>query len=115
MKPQEDIGSFIKTKLQSTEKPSNEETWDRIQSSLKERKKKKRFVFFLRWGAGIALLSIIGFFILNNNIDTSNTKQAAASQTDDVSISNSSKTENTHSNTVETNTNLDTDTSTLSS
>ncbi|MEP0262809.1 hypothetical protein [Dokdonia sp.] len=115
MKPQEDIGSFIKTKLQSTEKPSNEETWDRIQSSLKERKKKKRFVFFLRWGSGIALLSIIGFLILNNNIDTSNTKQVTPSQTQDTSITNASKTEDIHTKVIETNTYLNTETSTLNS
>lgn len=113
MKPQEDIGSFIKTKLQSTEKPSNEETWDRIQSSLKERKKKKRFVFFLKWGSGIALFLIVGLFALNNSNDTSNTKPVTSSQTDEINTATSSKIKDTETNTIDTNS--DTDANTLSS
>lgn len=70
MKPQEDIGSFIKTKLQSAEKASKEDTWDRIQSSLEKRKKKKRAIFFLKWSSIIALLVISGLLIVYSNSAT---------------------------------------------
>lgn len=73
MKPQEDIGSFIKAKLQSAEKASKEDTWDRIQSSLEKRKKKKRAIFFLKWSSIVALLVISGLLIVYSNSTTSDT------------------------------------------
>ncbi len=92
MKPQEDIGSFIKTKLQSTEKTSKEDTWDRIQSSLEKRKKKKRIAFYFKWGIGITFLLIAGLFILIDSNDITNTEQVVQSQTNNISTSSSTKT-----------------------
>ena len=65
MKPQEDIGSLIKTKLQSAEKASNEATWERIQHSLEERKKKRRFAFYIKAGLTVLLLIISSLFLFN--------------------------------------------------
>jgi hypothetical protein len=65
MKPQEDIGSLIKTKLQSVEKASNEPTWEKIQHSLEERKKKRRFAFYIKTGLAVLLLMISALFMFN--------------------------------------------------
>ena len=74
MKPQEDIGSLIKTKLQSVEKASNEPTWERIQHSLEERKKKRRFAFYIKTGLAVLLLIISTLFMFNYvNTSTENT------------------------------------------
>lgn len=74
MKPQEDIGSLIKTKLQSVEKASNEPTWEKIQHSLEERKKKRRFAFYIKTGLAVLLLMISALFMFNYvNTSTENT------------------------------------------
>ncbi|WP_299763516.1 hypothetical protein [uncultured Dokdonia sp.] len=65
MKSQEDIGSLIKTKLQATEKVSNEATWERIQHSLEERKQKRRFAFYIKLGSAGLLVLIGVLFIIN--------------------------------------------------
>jgi len=74
MKSQEDIGSLIKTKLQATEKVSNEATWERIQHSLEERKQKRRFAFYIKLGsAGLLVLIGVLFMINYNDHPTVNT------------------------------------------
>lgn len=65
MKSQEDIGSLIKTKLQATEKASNEATWGRIQHSLEERKQKRRFAFYIKLGSAGLLVLIGALFMIN--------------------------------------------------
>ncbi|MFT5890563.1 MAG: chromatin remodeling complex protein RSC6 [Dokdonia sp.] len=70
MKPQEDIGSLIKTKLQSAERASNEATWERIQHSLEQRKKKRRFAFYIQLGL-VGLLLIISALFMFNYVSTS--------------------------------------------
>ena len=70
MKPQEDIGSLIKTKLQATEKVSNEATWERIQHSLEKRKQKRRFAFYIRLGSAGLLVLMGALFLINYVSDT---------------------------------------------
>ncbi|WP_299677347.1 hypothetical protein [uncultured Dokdonia sp.] len=65
MKQQEDIGSLIKEKLQMAEKVSNDATWDRIQQSMEERKKKRRFAFYIKLGSA-GLIVLIGALVIMN-------------------------------------------------
>lgn len=69
MKPEEDIGSLIKTKLQSAQKASKESTWERIQHSLEERRKKRRIAFYYKVGAA-GLLVLLGALFMLNYIST---------------------------------------------
>lgn len=78
MKPQEDIGGLIKTKLQSAERTSNEPTWERIQNSLEERKKKRRFAFYIKLGSVVLLFMISAVFILTYT--STNTENTVISQ-----------------------------------
>lgn len=74
MKSQEDIGSLLKTKLQATEKVSNEATWERIQHTLEERKQKRRFAFYIKLGSAGLLVLIGVLFIINySSYPTTNT------------------------------------------
>lgn len=95
MKPQEDIGSFIKAKLQSAEKASREDTWDRIQSSLEKRKKKKRAIFFLKWSSIIALLVISGLLIVYSNSATPSIETTVQSESETNSSATPLKLEDT--------------------
>ena len=95
MKPQEDIGELIKTKIQSSEKTSDEATWERIQHSLEERRRKRRFAFYLKLGSA-SLLVLIGIFITlnyfsNDNIETTpseNLPQSKIETPKETSITN---------------------------
>ncbi len=90
MKPEEDIGSLLKTKLQSVQKASKEPAWEKIQHSLEERRKKRRMAFYFKIGsAGLLILLGVFFMFTYVHIDTEN---ATVSQEEGYSTSNSQKT-----------------------
>ncbi len=61
----EDIGDLIKEKLHTVEKPFEKDSWPEIQDSLHKKRKKRRIVFFIKFGVLALLLTLIGFSILN--------------------------------------------------
>lgn len=113
MKPQEDIGSLIKTKLQSAKKASNEATWERIQHSLEERKRKRRNAFYIKLGSA-GLLLIIGALFMFNYSDiitnsTTTSQEETHSKIDDQKIieAEESKSSSLPSQTIKVSTNTD--------
>ena len=102
MKPEEDIGSLIKTKLQSAQKASKESTWEQIQHSLEERRKKRRMAFYYKLGS-VGLLILLGALFIFNYVYM-DTESTTASQKEMYSKSDSQKTASTEksNNVIET-------------
>lgn len=93
MKPEEDIGSLIKSKLQSAQKASKEATWERIQHSLEERRRKRRVSFYFKVGSA-GLLILLGALFVFTYVSM-NTESTIITQEEAYSTSDSQKTVST--------------------
>ena len=68
MKLQEDIGPLVKQKLEALQDTSREEMWDKISTSLDERKKKRRMIYFLSSIGFVALLFLTVTLVIGNDV-----------------------------------------------
>lgn len=95
----EDIGDLIKEKLHTVEKPFEKDSWPRIQDSLHKKRKKRRIVFFIKFGLFTLLLTLLGFSILKQTPSTpSNEHKEIKSQEKVILPNDSTKKSNQLSN-----------------
>lgn len=108
MKPEEDIGSLIKTKLQAAQRASKEPTWERIQHSLEERRKKRKIAFYFKVGSFMLLLLLGSLFMFTYlDIDTNNTTVSPSDIQEKVGDEKSNEVSVNHTDRKETSTNND--------
>lgn len=80
MKPEKDIGEFIKSKIDETRIAPDKQVWEKIDASLEKRTKKKKLFYLLLFLIGIPLMGALWFYSPFDNLS----KQPPSNQENNV-------------------------------